>query len=73
MFWGSIAWYAYGPIIELEGSQNQDTYIELLTNVVHPEFEAFKVELVFQQDNAPCHKARRVLEFMANRGISTIE
>jgi transposase len=73
MFWGSMTWHAYGPIIELEGSQNQDTYITLLNDIVLPEFEASEVELVFQQDNAPCHKARRVMEFMEDKGLSTIE
>ena len=73
MFWGSMTWHAYGPIIELEGPQNQDSYITLLTDVVLPEFEASEHELVFQQDNAPCHTARRVLEFMENRGMRTLD
>ena len=40
MFWGSMTYYAYGPLIPLEGSQNQHTYIQLLKDLVLPEFEA---------------------------------
>ena len=69
MFWGSMTWHAYGPIIDLEGSQNQHAYIELLNNVVLPEFEASAVDLFFQQDNAPCHTALSVRAFMEKEGL----
>ena len=73
MFWGSMTWHAYGPIIDLEGSQNQTTYKQLLTDVVLPEFDASAVDLFFQQGNAPCHTALSVRAFMDKEGLDVID
>ena len=77
MFWGCFSDLGVGPLVALEGSQNQDTYLELLRDYVIPELlvarEQYGTVLTFMQDNAPCHKANRVTEFLADSGIKVID
>ena len=49
---------------------NAQNYIELLKDIVLPELAAAGRPMVFMQDNAPCHKARVVLDFL---GVNSIE
>ena len=53
----------------LEGNMNAISYVELLQNTLLPEIEAVGVPMVFMQDNAPCHKAKVVTEFLARENI----
>jgi transposase len=73
MFWGNMTFHAYGPLVTLEGSQNQHTYIQLLKDYVIPEFEASEVELEFQQDNAPCHVAGTVKDFFRQQSMEVVD
>ena len=73
MFWGSMTFHAYGPLVTVDGSQNQHTYQQLLRDYVVPEFEASEVELVFQQDNAPCHTAGSVKRFFENQRWNVLD
>jgi transposase len=76
MFWGCFSKFGLGPLVALEGVQNQDTYIELLQNYVLPEIETAREiaeeNILFTQDNAPCHKAKRVVTFLENNDIQTL-
>ena len=77
MFWGCFSARGLGPLVALEGSQNQETYIQLLKEYVLPEIKTakdeFGVDLTFMQDNAPCHKAHSVTQFLAEKGIKTLD
>ena len=73
MFWASMTYYSYGPLTDLEGSQNQQTYKELLTDLVAPEFAASEVDLVFQHDNAPCHTANSVKNYLRRKRWETLD
>jgi hypothetical protein len=73
MFWGCISRQAYGPLHSVEGTMNGDVYLDLLKRIVVPEIEASPVPLVYQQDNAPCHKRRDVLTFLASQNFQTLE
>jgi hypothetical protein len=72
MFWASMTWHSYGPLIAVEGSQNQTTYKQLLMEQVLPEFAASNVDLVFQHDNAPCHTARSIKAFLEERNMQCL-
>ena len=72
MFWGSMTWHAYGQLIDLEGSQNQHTYRQLLIDCVLPEFEASAVPLVYQHDNAPCHTALSIKAFFEEKHLNVL-
>jgi transposase len=72
MFWGCFSWYGLGPLVALEGNMNALSYIELLREHLIPEVAAAGIPMVFMQDNAPCHTARIVKDFMAERGLETM-
>jgi hypothetical protein len=77
MFWGCFSARGVGPLVALEGSQNQHTYITLLQDYVLPELrvarDQFGVEMTFMQDNAPCHKAASVTAFLARHQVKTLD
>ena len=72
MFWGCFSRMGLGPLVALEGNMNATSYVELLENTLLPEIEAIGVPMVFMQDNAPCHKARVVTEFLSRNHIETL-
>lgn len=72
MFWGCFSWYGLGPLVALEGNMNSQSYIELLEESLIPEIEAAEIPMVFMQDNAPCHTARIVKDFMQERELETM-
>ena len=51
---------------------NAVNYIELLQDTVLPELAAAGRPMVFMQDNAPCHKAKVVMDFLAENNIETL-
>ena len=76
MFWGGFSIYGLGPLVALEGNQNQFTYKELLKTYLLPEIHAaktnFDVDMVFMQDNAPCHKTKLISDFLARKQVSVL-
>jgi len=77
MFWGCFSYLGRGPLVVVPGTQNQDTYKEMLLEELLPEIkhvrEEFGTELLFMQDNAPCHKAASVTDFLTRNRIETIK
>jgi len=73
MFWGCFSKIGLGPLVALEGSQTADTYISLLEDVLLPELEAAEGPMVLMQDNAPCHKAKKVNTFLERHQLETLE
>lgn len=76
MLWGCVSFHAYGPLIAVEGTQNAKTYLELLKDVVLPELDEGRrlgYDLVYQQDNARCHKAPPVMAFLDLWGYDVLE
>lgn len=77
MFWGCFSYFGLGPLVALEGMQNQHTYIDLLKDYLIDELQAareqYGVNLVFMQDNAPCHKSRLVTRFLAEQRVRTLD
>ncbi len=76
MFWGCFSVFGTGPLLALEGSQNQHTYIKLLEEWVLPEIiaakEIYDTDMTFMQDNAPCHKTKKIAEFFEKNQIKTL-
>jgi transposase len=73
MFWGCFSKKGLGPLVALEGSQTAETYVGLLEDVLLPELQAAGGPMIFMQDNAPCHKAKRVNDFFGTHDIDTLE
>jgi hypothetical protein len=63
-------------LVALEGNQNQHTYKDTLRVYLLPEIQAARemgVDMVFMQDNAPCHKTNLVMAFLAQNRIQTLD
>ena len=73
MFWGCMSHQAWGCLTVVKGTIDGSKYLQLLKDHVVPEFDASPVPLIFQQDNAPCHKKREVLDFLASTGWEILE
>ena len=81
MFWGCMSRLGFGPLIAIEGSMNQHEYIQMLEEQVVPEIRAANAilrqqrdgQMLFMQDNAPCHKTRAVMAFLESNDVSVID
>ncbi|GBM69412.1 hypothetical protein AVEN_158718-1 [Araneus ventricosus] len=65
MLWGSFSWAALGPVVVVEQTMKAANYLNIIADQLRP-YMAFVFPTgngIFQQDNAPCHKARIVLEW----------
>ena len=77
MFWGCFSSFGLGPLVALEGNQNQHSYKETLQRYLLPEIEAakreFGIDMTFMQDNAPCHKTNMIKDFLATNKVATLD
>jgi transposase len=76
MLWGCVSFHAYGPLVALEGIQNSQTYLDLLQTTVRPELvegTRLGLNLVFQQDNAKCHKTPAVMQYLEHWGYEVLD
>ncbi|GBM84291.1 hypothetical protein AVEN_59607-1 [Araneus ventricosus] len=65
MLWGTFSWAALGPLIVVEQTMKAANYLNIIADQLHP-YMVFVFSTgngIFQQDNAPCHKAQIVLEW----------
>lgn len=76
MVWGCITNYGVGPLIFIEGSMNAAKYQKLLTEHFLPYWADIRTtdgtRKIFIQDNAPCHRAHSVTQFLSNSSISVL-
>ena len=73
MFFGSFSKNAFGQLAQIEGKINAEKYIEMIKEYIEPELEASEVPMIFMQDNAPCHKARVVMDYLRENNIKTLD
>ncbi|XP_065652985.1 uncharacterized protein LOC136080294 [Hydra vulgaris] len=74
MVWGCISWI--GQFYRCVGAMNQDQYTGVLRDYMLLSAGALfgrQGELVFQQDNAPCHKAKWVCDFLTSKRVRVLE
>ena len=75
MIWACFSWRGTGRAHVVEGNLNSEGYIEQIINhrVIQEMGECFPTGYgLFQQDNAPCHKSKKVMEYFATNGINLI-
>ncbi len=77
MFWGCFTAAGTGPLVAIEGNVNAAKYINLLEEHLIPAYEGIRDDMgdegmIFMQDNAPCHKAKSVMDFLAKNHIETL-
>lgn len=76
MFWSCMSSAGFGPIVPINGTMNADKYCELLEHVVSPYLKTLEESgrrVVFQQDNAPCHSAKKVQEKLRQLNICSFK
>ena len=77
MFWGCISKYGVGPFITIDGTMDQNQYLEVLKNYFIPELRAaeglFSGKWTLMQDNAPAHTARMIKEYLSKEGVTMLE
>ena len=76
MVWGCMSRCGVGQLYLCVDTMRQDEHIRVLRNqmlpsarIIYGEGQAF----VFQQDNVPCHKARRVCDYLEHSGVEVLD
>ena len=81
MIWGCMTWAGLGRLAFVQGRLYSQAYIELLEENLsgsldkwkseNPQFD--KKDMVFQQDNAPCHASRATKEYLKDTDINVLD
>ncbi|KAI3637386.1 hypothetical protein MIR68_004035 [Amoeboaphelidium protococcarum] len=58
-FWGCFSKFGFGPLVVVDGTMKGDQYIDVIQTHLLPELD----------DNAPCHKPKVVMNFMAQNKV----
>jgi transposase len=71
-FWGCMSFHAFGPLTHFDGWVDAESYLNvILKDTVLPEMKT-NPALVFQQDNAPPHKGKKVMEWLKKQKFQTL-
>lgn len=73
--WGCFNINGTGMCKTYGGRMNQDTYIGVLENCMIPSRDLLirdTSEFLYQQDNAPCHKAKKVMKWFDENGVQLL-
>jgi len=78
MLWGCFAGCLKGPLVPIYGHQTAETYIQLLQEHLIPFIMGILpkngiFDAIFQQDNAPIHKAHITMEFLHQQGFVVMD
>ena len=75
MLWGSFSWSSVGNLVLTNSTLNAEKYISLLTDNLDQSL--LKMEnsnnFIFQQDNAPIHKAKKTIKYFEDSNIELLE
>lgn len=75
MVWSVISAKGMGRLYIVEGTMRQDQYKRVLESRLLPQVEEWfpgDEEYVFMHDSAPCHKARSVTAFLADKNVRVL-
>ena len=74
MVWGCFCSNGLGELRRVQGTMDQHSYKTMLIDAMIPSAERLfnGDQFIFQQDNAPCHKARSGTELLQERQISAM-
>ncbi|KAF0705077.1 hypothetical protein AaE_014664 [Aphanomyces astaci] len=75
MVWGAIGFNGTGTLLVIDGRMTSADYLELLEDQLPDNFAklGLPLDFVFQQDNAPIHKANIVMGFLDENAIQTLD
>ncbi|GFV52135.1 transposase domain containing protein [Trichonephila clavipes] len=62
MLWRTFSWVLLRPVVVVEQTMNATGYLNIIADQLHPYMTSVSPagNGMFQQDNAPCHKAKIV-------------
>ncbi len=65
MMWGIFSWHTLDPLVPIEHNLYATVYLSVVTDHVHPFMTTVypSSDEYFQQDNAPCHKAKVISDW----------
>lgn len=75
MVWGVVTPFGVGRLVRIEGNMDAAQYERILEEGLLGTASDFGVDLdafVFQQDNDPKHKSRRIRRWFEKQGLSTL-
>ena len=77
MVWGCFWGKRKGPLVPITQNINKNRYIRLLKRYLFPvinQMGSFGMQdFLFQQDNAPVHKANNVMDWLERNSIKVVE
>lgn len=72
MVWGMMSSAGVGPLIRIQGTVNAEVYKQILIQHAIPTLQTVPNSM-FMQDNAPCHKAKKIMDFLNGESISVMD
>lgn len=75
MVWGCISYNGVGKLVVVDETLNATRYTQLLSENLFESAEDMGIsnDFIFQQDNAPCHKAAHTKRFFTENQINVLE
>ncbi len=75
MFWGCFSYKGVGSLYPVEGMMCADQYIDVIKRKVIKDMKDFfpNGDGIFQQDSAPCHKAKKVTKLLKEKRIQLLD
>lgn len=76
MVWGCMSGFGVGRLHRCIGTVRQDQYIQILQDSMLPSSSDLfgeENQFIFMQDNAPCHKAKKVTDFLRQKGVQVLD
>ena len=74
MIWGMLSGDDVGPLVRIQGKVNAGVYKQLLKDHVLPVLRSStKQPSIFMQDNASCHKAMVVINFLKAENVTVMD
>ena len=75
MIWGCMTSSGPGLMCRVEGTMNSEQYGKVLASELQGTIEMYGLnrdQLIFQHDNAPCHKARVITQWLEQQCYTTL-
>ena len=78
MIWGCFGYHGVGWAAKISGTMNSDLYLEVLEDefkrsLEHCIEEHHQSDIMLLQDNAPCHKSGKVMDYLSAQSYGVLD